>query len=57
MFWVIYLNETDGKIILWPCKTIEDAKEYVTLEKLHILDYAIIEGLLTKDFNKYTFNN
>ena len=56
MFWVIHLTETDGDVMLWPCKDMTEVKKYVQQAGLHILDYAVIEGLKLKDFNNYTFN-
>jgi len=56
MFWVIHLTETDGDVVLWPCETLTDVHVYVKLQNLHAVDYAVIEGLKIKDFDKYVFN-
>jgi len=57
MYWVIHLTETDGDVMLWPCKTLQDVHIYVKLQNLHSTDYAVIEGLKIKDFGNYTFNS
>ena len=56
MYWVIHLTETDGDVMLWPCKTLSDVRVYVQFQNLHATDYAVIEGLKIKDFDNYTFN-
>ena len=57
MYWVIHLNETDGDIVLWPCKDGPSVVSYLKLMGLHREDYAIIEGLKLKDFNNVSFNH
>jgi len=53
MYWVIHLTETDGDVMLWPCKTFTDIRAYVKLQNLHATDYAVIEGVKIKDFDNY----
>lgn len=50
MFWVIHLTETDGDVALWPCESPEKVAWYVDHMKLHMNDYAVIEGNRLKDF-------
>ena len=57
MYWVVHLTETDGDIMLWPCKDGAEVESYLNLMQLHREDYAIIEGLKLKDFNNVSFNH
>lgn len=56
MYWIIHLTETDGDIMLWPCKDGKEIENYLTKMKLNREDYAIIEGQKLKDFNHVTFD-
>jgi len=55
MYWVIHKDEA-GEIMLWPCKTLTDIRNYTQLADLHSTDYAVIEGLKIKDIGNYVFN-
>ena len=57
MLWVIHLSETDGQIILWPCKDMEEVEDYVQMCNLHRYDYAIIRGERLKRFGTYVNDN
>lgn len=57
MYWVIHLSETDGDVMIWPCKDGDEIDSYVSFMKLHRGDYAIIEGLRLKDFGQVSFNH
>ena len=56
MFWVIHLEETDGDIMMWPCKTMQEVEDYAAMTKLHRTDYAIVHGEKIKDFGDYIPN-
>ena len=59
MLWVIHLTETDGDVVLWPCASREQLEWYINEYKLHMNDYAVIEGDRLKDFHHNTiqYNN
>lgn len=56
MLWIIHLTETDGDIMLWPCRDGDELRDYIKEYNLHSEDYAIIEGVRHKDFYHKTFD-
>ncbi len=56
-YWVIHLTETDGDIVLWPCRSGKDIDDYISLMELHREEYAIIKGELLKNFENISFNH
>jgi hypothetical protein len=52
MFWVIYLTETDGEIMMWACNTMKEVDDHVKVIGLGETDYAIMKGIRVKNFER-----
>jgi len=55
MYVVTHLTETDGDVEIGCCKDRADVEKYVDEHELHPDEYAVIEGVIVKDFFNKTW--
>ena len=57
MFWIIYLNKTDGKTSVYPCNSKDAVKKHAHIMNLHDTEYAVIKGECYKNIGQDVWNS